>query len=230
MSLFSNNYKKLVKENRNALAEMPGASFAVLNRMFKYLETFDVSRFELEVIKKDLIGLAEEAQMEEIDFKDKIGMPEKKFCDSLLKDGIKPSHLERIIPMVRDLIIVDLFLYAISWKLEGLPRIYGITTDIIVADLMYCVWVYVVTLMLQRKRAEYALAGTKRKKESIYNVMFLLAVVIFVVSGLPMANIPEIIIHGNGYVIFAALLVLSGCAFWGNNYYWNKCSEKYNWR
>lgn len=63
MSLFRNNYKKLVQENQYGLAEISGKSFKMLNSMMDYLGTFDVSLFELEVIKKDLIGLAKEADM-----------------------------------------------------------------------------------------------------------------------------------------------------------------------
>ena len=62
MSLFFNNYKKLVRENKYGLAEISGKNFKVLDSMFKYLRTFEVSLFELEVIKKDLIGLAKQVE------------------------------------------------------------------------------------------------------------------------------------------------------------------------
>lgn len=38
------------------------------------------------------------------------------------------------------------------------------------------------------------------------------------------------LIRGNGVVIFLILFVLSVAAFFGNNIYWNKRSEKYNWK
>ena len=62
MSLFYNNYKRLVQENNDAYSEIPIKSYKVLDNMFKYLETFEVSLFELEVIKKDLIGLAKQVE------------------------------------------------------------------------------------------------------------------------------------------------------------------------
>ena len=68
MSLFYNNYKRLVQENNDAYSEIPIKSYKVLDNMFKYLETFEVSLFELEVIKKDLIGLAKEADREGVAF------------------------------------------------------------------------------------------------------------------------------------------------------------------
>lgn len=38
------------------------------------------------------------------------------------------------------------------------------------------------------------------------------------------------LIRGNGWVIEATLLLITFLLWIGNNYYWNKQSEKYNWK
>lgn len=230
MGLFRNNYKKLVQENKYAAAELTGKSWVVIDRMFKYLNTFAVSAFELEVIKKDLLGLAKEADIEGIDFKDMIGMPEKEFCDSLVKDGIKPSYIERLLPMLRDMMLVDFIFYALAWKIEGMPRAYGFSADLVVINLTFIAWQYFTIMILQRRKAEYAMA--RKKKEYVYGFLICLAGFLYVMSGWPLgrSNIPKFIICGNGSVIFIVLLALLAALFFGNNYYWDKCSEKYNWR
>lgn len=228
MSIFRSNYKKLVQENKYGLAEISGKSFKALDSMFDYLSTYDISLFEMEVIKKDLIGLAKEADMEGSAFLDKIGMPEKVFCDSLVKDGMKSDRFGRFIPLMRDLLITDWMLYTIYWLLEGTPETFGIPTYFFIVNAGLFLWEYLVTLKLQRKKAEHAMA--KNKKEVFYKLLLFLATFTFVMQGWMLAELPEFIMRGTGSVIFFVLLVLSVAAFFGNNYYWDKCSEKYNWR
>lgn len=230
MSLFRNNYKKLVQENQYGLAEISGRSFKTLNSMMDYLGTHDVSLFELEVIKKDLIGLAKEADMEGIAFSDKIGMPQKEFCDSLVKDGMRQGHLERFIPLIRDIIITDFIFYTCGWWIEGMPQSYGFPTYLLILDAVCIVWQYIVMLRLQRKKAE-AMIATKKRKETFYGFMMLLATFLFTMSGLLYGDTMfEFIVRGSGRGILFTLMVFSIAAFFGNNYYWDKCSEKYNWR
>lgn len=228
MSLFRSNYKKLVQENKYGLAEISGKSFQTLDRMFNYLRTYDISLFELEVIKKDLIGLAKEADMEGTALQDKIGMPEKVFCDSLVKDGMRSDRFGRFIPLIRDLIISDWLLYTIFWLIEGTPLTYGFPTYFVIVNMVMCLWEYLVALKLRRKKAEYAMV--KNKKEIFYGILLFLAAFVFVMQGWVLADLPEFIVRGTGSVIFFVLLALSIAAFFGNNYYWDRCSEKYNWR
>lgn len=58
MDVFRNNYKRLVQENKYEMAEMAKMSvrnFRELNSMMEYMETYNLSLFELEVVKKDRI-------------------------------------------------------------------------------------------------------------------------------------------------------------------------------
>lgn len=226
MSLFRNNYKELVQENNDTIAKIPAASFAVLDRMFQYLETFDVSRFELEVIKKDLLGLAEEAQMEEMNLGDKIGMPEKEFCDSLVEGGIRRSHIERIMPMIVSTLAELLLFYVIDWLFAGVPKDYGISIWVVLLAGFSNFYNGLVVSKLRGKsvyKAEW-----EKKGMSVFNFVILCAAGIFLFMDIPVLDI--FLVRGNGKMISGVLLIISMAAFLLNNYYWNKCSEKYNWR
>lgn len=228
MSLFRNNYKKLMQENRYGLAEISGKNFKVLDSMFKYLRTFEVSLFELEVIKKDLIGLAKEAEAEGATLSDKIGMPEKDFCDSLVKDGIKPSHLEQVIPLVRSIIIMFFIGYTILWKFEGLPETYGFPGSLLIVGAVAWIYDFLLIRNLERKRAAYSFSVEDRNKRKLYHFLVVLSLFILFMWELPEGM--DFTIPGNGKVIFFTLLILSVVSFFGNNYYWDKLSEKYNWK
>ena len=228
MSLFYNNYKRLVQENNDAYSEIPIKSYKVLDNMFKYLETFEVSLFELEVIKKDLIGLAKEADREGVAFVDKLGVPEKEFCDSLVKDGIRPSHLEHAIPVARTIAVVMFLCYTFFWLWQWMPAEYGVS--VFVVEMGLAAWLFDCAMLrrLERKRKAYSFAGADKKKKTFYDLLMGLIIFLIIILELP-GNI-EFIIRGDGRVIFFILFMLSIAALFGNNYYWDKRSEEYDWR
>lgn len=228
MSLFCNNYKKLVRENKYELAEISGKNFKVLDNMFKYLMTFEISLFELEVIKKDLIGLTKEAEAEGKSFLDKLGMPEKEFCDSLIKDGIKPSYLERAVPLARSVIIMLFICYSFLWIIEGKPDVYGFPGFLVIVGAVAWIYDSIVIRKLERKKEEYSFAGKDRKKKLLYSFLVFLSIYILMIWDV--TDGMTFTIPGNGRVIFFILLVLSIVSFFGNNYYWDRVSEKYNWK
>lgn len=88
MNLFHNNYSKLKQQNADAIADLSSKNWNHLKKMFEYMSSYNVSLFELEVIKKDLIGATLEADANGIDLNEKIGMDDKEFCDTLLLDAL----------------------------------------------------------------------------------------------------------------------------------------------
>lgn len=228
MSLFYNNYKKLVQENECGLEEISGKNFKVLDSMFKYLRTFEVSLFELEVIKKDLIGLAKEAEAEDVFLLDKLGTTEKEFCDSIVKDGIKPGYMEQIVPLVRTIIIIDFIGYTIFWMVEGRPETYGFPGSLIIIGAVVWLYDFLIIRNLERKRAASSFSTGDKYKRKLYRFLVFLSILILGAWDLPDGM--SFMIHGNGRVIFFIFLILSVISFLGNNYYWDKLSEKYNWK
>lgn len=230
MSLFYNNYKKLVYENEVEYLKIPVESHEALDHMFKYLKTFDLSFFELEVIKKDLIGLAKEADKEGVLFADKLGMPEKEFCDSLVNDSVKSSYLDYSVPMIRDIIIMIFAVFTINWVFSGMPKVYGIAVETVGFGLAMGLMEYIVLRRLERKKEAYSFTGTGKKKKRFYQFSYTFMIVVTLIGTQKLLGNAGFIIRGNGRVIFFILLALSIAAFFGNNYYWDKCSEGYNWR
>lgn len=108
MSIFYNNWQKLTFENNRELEKLSPSNWDTIENMIKYMDSFHLSLFELETIKKDLIGMAGEAQLEGIDFLDKIGMSEKDFCDSLIENAAKRTAAERLLPVARNFMLAFL--------------------------------------------------------------------------------------------------------------------------
>lgn len=226
MSMFRNNYKKLVQENNDAIAEISGENFVILQKMFEYMAAFDNSLFELETIKKDLIGMAKEADMEGITLKDKIGIPEKEFCDDLIRNGIDNSRMERKILLIRDVTIAVLGYYTFFWLVDGRPGDYGVPVFVVLMGLWDIVGDYILNYGIRGKGA-YRLTEEKKRWLSFGSSMAWLAVFFVIALILPDTLF---LVRGRGIVIFIVLLGFATTAFFGNNHYWNKRSEKYNWR
>lgn len=80
-----NNLEILKEENVDRIANMGGEMWDQLAPVFRYLSISMISEFEIESIKKDLIGMAEEAELQHISLEEKLGIPAKEFCEDLIQ-------------------------------------------------------------------------------------------------------------------------------------------------
>lgn len=227
MNWFYNDYQKLAQENNDAIAQLSGEGWKTLKNMFEYMTIYNISLFELEVIKKDLIGAIREAEIEGIDFKDTLGMTEKEFCDSLVREETEHIRQERMVLMVRNLALELFGFYTFIWLMWGAPVDYGISVVMLFVGIWTPVWNYVIDYRI-RGLCAYRLTDRKKHWLSLIGCGSLGA---GYMAGLFYFGAKDIfIVRGNGVVIFLALFMLSAAAFFGNNYYWNRRAEKYNWR
>lgn len=56
----------------------------MLGKMFRYLHTFPLDEYEVELIRRDMIGMAQEAELRETSFAEVIGKKPFEFCDDLI--------------------------------------------------------------------------------------------------------------------------------------------------
>lgn len=232
MGIFYSNYRKLVKENNDELLRLPQQDWEIFERMMKYMASFHLSRFELEVIKKDLIGMAGEAKLEGIEFSDRLGMPEKEFCDRLIKDAARQGVMERAIPAVRNAMLVVLGFYMLEWLLEGTPAIYGVTNKLILLGGTMAV----LTLLdgLYDGREIYMSNRWKRIAWKAFLLIVMVSIMqlddfVFEDPSVYYTGIFPIkfVVMGNGKVILAALAVLSAAVYFWCNYYYDRCLKRY---
>ena len=225
MSLFYNNYQKLQQENAEEIAELSISSWNTLKDMLDYTASFDVSLFELEVIKKDLIGTAREADIEQISLQKKIGVTEKQFCDSLIKGVMEHNKGEVILLLLRKIIFLSLLFYTLNFVLQGFPRKMGIEAWDIFFVFIFCN----VEGLLEKHLKSRSIYYQKQRRTIYRTISNLLNVVILITSGVLIFN-NIVLFTVRGRVVFGLLILLALIFFFGNNYYWDKCSEKYNWK
>lgn len=227
MNLLYNDYQKIKQDNKDENAKLKTENRKAIERMTEYISYHNVSLFELEVIKKDLIGLAAEAEEEGVHFKSKLGMKELEFCDSLLEDSKKMFSFERALLLARNLSIFVCIVTVYFYITLGFPEKFGVITGITVA-------VSVLTVMLEligypgilRKKSVY-----KRARADIKSVIVLvvgLGIFLFFTCNLPKFMYDWMC--GDGRVVTGVTVGVTIIIFLLNSFYWNKQSEKYNWK
>ena len=126
-----NDYDRICWENEKRLDGVSGKNRVALIRMFQYVAAFPVSLFQLEVVKKDLIGLASEADMEKISLEEKLGVPEEEFCKALIEEGKTSRSVEKLLLIARDAILALFIFYTFDFVFNGFSNQTGLEIDVV---------------------------------------------------------------------------------------------------
>lgn len=89
--------KKLRRENNQQGKQLTKENIEILTDMVAYLHSSDLCEYDIEVIRKELIGMALEAQLRGENFSYVIGDDLKAFCKELIKNGRKKTPYEKVL-------------------------------------------------------------------------------------------------------------------------------------
>ena len=214
--LWKNELTEIRNENADQISGMNGAMWDQLSPMVEYLSSFSIPTFEEEVIKKDLIGMAKEAEIEEISLEEKLGMPRKEFCDNLVKEEMRNGRItENIMEVGVHFIWYLTFFWVLDLMLFGEPE------KVYAADAVVCL----VLALLDVWNLGGRMAWNKRK-EWIKHLIFIGIIVML----LYMDVRTDLAITGNIFVIGACLISASVLVAFISTNYWKKQSQQYNWK
>ncbi len=74
----------LKSENFSLQSGLTAKNRRILEKMFRYIRTFPLDEYHVELIHQDLIGMAKEAEMRQESFPGTLGKAPLSFCDDLL--------------------------------------------------------------------------------------------------------------------------------------------------
>lgn len=106
-----NLLKKLRKENNMQDKLLSKESNAIITDMVCYLRSSDLCGYDIEVIRKELTGMALETQLRNEKFNDIIAEDYKALCDELMKNGSKKTRYEKVLEIVYILVYGIFVLY-----------------------------------------------------------------------------------------------------------------------
>lgn len=222
--LWDNDLTKIRRENVNRIGNMNGTMWDQLAPIVQYLSSFSIPLFEQEVIKKDLIGFAEEADIEGITLGQKLGMQPKGFCDFLLQDKDKSTSRwigENLLEIITNLVCWLAF-FGIFNIVTGEDVLDGI--DLWLA-ILFAVSsnLFGGSILLYKGRQAF----DKRK----WKIQTAVGVIVIAILGRLLSQCTVVISLNESRWIVVGCFVLISLLFVGiRNWYWNCQSKKYEWK
>ena len=231
MNIFQNNYTKLLDENEQAESKLSFKNSSDIRDAINYFRGQGTSLFELEVIKKDMISLAQEAEIENLSLEEKLGMSIQEFCESMKRENPTSNWLGHLLKLLQTAFFIYTPLYTLEFFMMALssPKHFGISIDDVIFISLLMILDYGIDYLLNRLLFE----PSSKKRKFLINIRRFIWILYFTVFFLSVSYFDfasHYLIRGNGWVIEATLLLITFLLWIGNNYYWNKQSEKYNWK
>jgi DNA-binding ferritin-like protein (Dps family) len=110
----ANKLDKLRQENNRLDKQLTKENHNIMIDMVCYLRSSDLSDYDIENIRKELTGMALEAQLRNENFKDVVGDDYQALCDALMKNGRQKTLYERTLEILSILVYGIGVLYLIE--------------------------------------------------------------------------------------------------------------------
>lgn len=218
---WSNELTKLRNENAGRIADMGEEMWEQLCPVLQYLSARQLSLFDQERIKSELIDIAEEAEVQGAELDRKMGMPYQAFCDFLIdRRGIqkKSSVGERLLETVTYFVWWLTFFGVVSL----IQNAGAIQSNMILAALIAAMAV----VLLGGHMFEYRgrLSMDPKKWRIQIGVMVVCFLVLAAVTSRFSIAIP---MESNKWAVMGILLVVSLLLLVIRRWYWNRQAGKY---
>lgn len=96
----ANQLEKLRKENNLLDKQLSKENNSIMTDMVCYLRSSDLCEYDIEIIRKELTGMALEAQLRSEKFSDVVGDDYKALCDELMKNGRQKTLYEKALEIL----------------------------------------------------------------------------------------------------------------------------------
>ena len=197
MKLLHNKYKKIRQENIEESAKLKLKNRRMIERMADYLSTKKISLYELEVIKKDIIGMAIEAELEGVLLRDKIGISEKEFVNNISLETKGNSWIERSMIIGYYILLVASCVYAFELIMSGVPENWGIK----LITLVYILGTFLYQEIIEKVFLKRFLYSNKRKQIKVVTTTIYVIVFSILYISLSLSPIGQLyIVKGNGLI------------------------------
>ncbi|HHX69235.1 MAG: hypothetical protein WAO56_05995 [Miniphocaeibacter sp.] len=169
-------YKELKKENKNLINKIPGEYKVKLEYLGEYLDAADISLYEIEIIKNDLLNMILDAINRGESPNEIFNESFEKFSEDIVKNTKKISLAEKIREMIYN---VRYFLYLIlilstyfSFKDMGINSVFKSYTEHNVVSIFLIIVLIIFVYFYNRKFKRNIFSNYRyRKIEQQYNIL-----------------------------------------------------------
>lgn len=110
----ANQLSKLRKENNTQDKQLSKGSTVIMTDIICYLRASNLCGYDIEIIRKELIGMALEAQLRGEAFGDIVGKDYKAFCRELMKNGRQKIFYEKALEIFYVFTFTFMVLYIVE--------------------------------------------------------------------------------------------------------------------
>ena len=130
--MFKNEKTMLEKENKKQSLKLKDEDNATIKKIMESMNIFKVNSYDAQVIRRDLIGMAQEADLRDSNLKEFIGSDPKEFARDLIVNSNGPSKIEIGLNFLSMLSV-----YIIFWSIAlGFGAYDGLSWDISIESLL----------------------------------------------------------------------------------------------
>ena len=227
--VWENDLIKIRQENVNRISVLDGKMWDQLYPIVEYLDSSLLPLFEEEVIKKELIGMAEEALIEGITLEEKFGMPGQEFCDQMLSSREKSDRRKKGEYLVEFAVHFVWFLTFFSIENIWTNQIELDMSTVILAVIGAAASLWIHDQIFIHPITDYRGKIAFRSKKSQALIILLVILCLIFADWLLWRMDIRISIPGGGRIFFAGMLVLSYLMLLVRKQYWNRRSKEYEW-
>lgn len=140
MMILKNKLKEMEEENRETLAQITSAeNKKELSNMFRYVSSFPLSLYQTQIVYKDLLGMALEAERQHLTLREKLGIEPLAFCDDIIESAGPDVKCEHFFKAVIDTMHSFAFYYTFSYFFfYSMPAEWGISVAEIILFALWC--------------------------------------------------------------------------------------------
>ena len=117
-----NPLKQIRKENNQTEKQLSKENAVLMTDMIVYLHSGSLCEYDLEIIRKELIGMALEAQLRGDSAQSVFGDDPQAFCDELMKQGRKKTGYESALEWADIIVNGFAILFLIELLFEAVPQ------------------------------------------------------------------------------------------------------------
>ena len=231
MNIFYNDLMKLKNENRKRLGEIKNPDQRTIYDIMDYMRYSGICPFELAVLQKDLLGMAEEAQQNGTTVEEKLGVPLKEFCDSVIRNGRRQTLWERFAHVMIFMFPTILLFLGYVFVLEGRN-----SKDVPLINFLVIIFAAAVSFFYVVIRAKITFCQNR-----LINFMVFLIPTILVIGGylLPFGalrdsevirNLVSVRVPISFWAAFWVLILMYLLLLLQESVHWNRISRKYDWK
>lgn len=219
MNLFRSPVKVFEEENDENFLKINSEDIREeVQKMVDYISTSSISVYQVQIIRKDLIAMALEAELDHISLEEKLGREPMDFCDDVIGSVGESSVMEMVLGSLYNILNGWALYYTCGFFLVwGMPKEWGITLGDI-----FVVFGAAGLCDIGIKKIHHKMFFWKKvlRYGIVFALSILVAVGFYLIRETETGNI--FVIRGDGWGILFVLAALAA----GMGIVWNKYWER----